>query len=154
MKAAGVALVAVLLSAMSFSSCTMETSDNGDLDGFWHLESIDSLATGTTVDLSQKRIFWAVEYKLISAREYDHSQERMYFRFEQTSDSLKITKVFLDHGHQDNGDNGGNIPLDEVTPELRYYGINALPEGFSKEAMSSSKMILRSKTVRLKFKKF
>lgn len=154
MKLAGIALMALVASVLSFTSCTLESSDNGDLDGYWHLESIDSLATGTTVDLSQKRIFWGVEFKLISAREFDHGKERMYFRFEQTSDSLKITKVYLDHGHQDRGDNGGDIPLDDVTDDLRYYGINNIPEGFAKEALSGSKMILRSKTLRLKFKKF
>ena len=62
--------------------------------------------------------------------------------------------AFSNHGHQDNGEDGGDIPLTEVTNDLRYYGINNLPEGFAKEALSGSKMILRSKTLRLKFKKF
>lgn len=33
---------------MVFSSCEMETSKNGDLDGYWHLESIDTLENGKT----------------------------------------------------------------------------------------------------------
>ena len=44
--------------------------------------------------------------------------------------------------------------MDELSGDLQHYGINALPEGFKKEALSGSKMILKSKTVRLKFKKF
>lgn len=28
------------------SSCTIEASDNGDFDGFWHLERVDTLTTG------------------------------------------------------------------------------------------------------------
>ena len=28
--------------ALVMSSCEMETTDNGDLDGFWHLESVDT----------------------------------------------------------------------------------------------------------------
>ncbi|MFX7844709.1 lipocalin-like domain-containing protein, partial [Acinetobacter baumannii] len=90
--------------------------------------------------------FWGIEFKLIAATQYDNNTERMYFRFEQTSDSLKITQAFINHGHQDNGEDGGDIPLTEVTNDLRYYGINNLPEGFAKEALSGSKMILRSKT--------
>ena len=147
-------VLAIILSMASFSSCTLESSDNGDLDGFWHLESIDSLQSGKTVDVSQQKIFWGVEHKLIAARFETPVKERYYFRFEQTSDSLKITKVFVDHGHQDNGEDGGDIPLDEVSDNLRLYGVNEIPEGFSKEALSGSKMILRSKTVRLKFRKF
>lgn len=147
-------VLAIILSMVSLSSCTLESSDNGDLDGFWHLESIDSLQNGKTVDVSNQKIFWGVEYKLIAARFESQAKERYYFRFEQTSDSLKITKVFVDHGHQDNGEDGGDIPLDEVSDNLRLYGVNEIPEGFSKEALSGSKMILRSKTVRLKFRKF
>ena len=141
----------VAISMFAFSSCELESSDNGKLDGFWHLESIDSLENGKTVDMSKLHVFWVIEFKLIAATQYDNNTERMYFRFEQTSDSLKITQAFINHGHQDNG---GDIPLTEVTNDLRYYGINNLPEGFAKEALSGSKMILRSKTLRLKFKKF
>lgn len=141
----------VAISMFAFSSCELESSDNGKLDGFWHLESIDSLENGKTVDMSKLHVFWGIEYKLIAATQYDNNTERMFFRFEQTSDSLKITQAFINHGHQDNG---GDIPLTEVTNDLRYYGINNLPEGFAKEALSGSKMILRSKILRLKFKKF
>ena len=141
----------VAISMFAFSSCELESSDNGKLDGFWHLESIDSLENGKTVDMSKLHVFWGIEYKLIAATQYDNNTERMFFRFEQTSDSFKITQAFINHGHQDNG---GDIPLTEVTNDLRYYGINNLPEGFAKEALSGSKMILRSKTLRLKFKKF
>lgn len=141
----------VAISMFAFSSCELESSDNGKLDGFWHLESIDSLENGKTVDMSKLHVFWGIEYKLIAATQYDNNTERMFFRFEQTSDSLKITQAFINHGHQDNG---GDIPLTEVTNGLRYYGINNLPEGFAKEALSGSKMILRSKTLRLKFRKF
>lgn len=141
----------VAISMFAFSSCELESSDNGKLDGFWHLESIDSLENGKTVDMSKLHVFWGIEYKLIAATQYDNNTERMFFRFEQTSDSLKITQAFINHGHQDNG---GDIPLTEVINDLRYYGINNLPEGFAKEALSGSKMILRSKTLRLKFKKF
>ena len=141
----------VAISMFAFSSCELESSDNGKLDGFWHLESIDSLENGKTVDMSKLHVFWGIEYKLIAATQYDNNTERMFFRFEQTSDSLKITQAFINHGHQDNG---GDIPLTGVTNDLRYYGINNLPEGFAKEALSGSKMILRSKTLRLKFKKF
>ena len=141
----------VAISMFAFSSCELESSDNGKLDGFWHLESIDSLENGKTVDMSKLHVFWGIEYKLIAATQYDNNTERMFFRFEQTSDSLKITQAFINHGHQDNG---GDIPLTEVTNDLRYYGINNLPEGFAKEALSGSKMILRSKTLRSKFKKF
>lgn len=39
----------VAISMFAFSSCELESSDNGKLDGFWHLESIDSLENGKTL---------------------------------------------------------------------------------------------------------
>ncbi len=151
----GLAVVAGLLMALgSLSSCTLETSGNGDLDGFWHLESIDTLATGKTGDYSNRRFFWGIEHRLISVCDIDREGTSGYFfRFEQTGDSLFLGKAYKNNGHQDGGENGGDIPVDNVEP-LRYYGVNELEEHFAKEALSGSKMILRSKTLRLKFRKF
>ena len=55
--------------------------------------------------------------------------------------------------YQDKGDNGGDHPIDDPTL-LAPYGINNLEEEFVKEKLNGSKMILRSKTLRLKFKRF
>lgn len=41
------------------SACTIEMSDNGDLDGYWHLEQVDTLATGGKLNLSKERVFGA-----------------------------------------------------------------------------------------------
>lgn len=136
------------------TSCTMESSDNGSLDGFWHLERIDTLSTGNSGDYSQKRIFWGVEHKLISIKDVDSGGEKFYLRFEQTSDQLQITKAYIDHWHQDKGENGGDIPVEEPTDDLRQLGVNALPETFQKEALDGGKMILKSSMLRLYFKKF
>lgn len=153
--ALGLAAAAGLLMALgSLSSCTLESSGNGDLDGYWHLESIDTLATGKTGDYSNRRFFWGIEHRLISVSDIDREGRLgYYFRFEQTGDSLFLGQAYKNNWHQDNGKNGGDIPVDDVEP-LRYYGVNELEEHFAKEALSGSRMILRSKTLRLKFKKF
>lgn len=146
-------LLLLIGGTMAFTSCEIETSDNGDFDGFWHLESIDTLATGNKADYSHRRVFWGVEHKLIYAYDAD-LLVNYYCRFTQTADSIIITKVYLDHGHQDDGIDGGDIPVETVNDSLRYYGINVLPEGFLKEKMDGSKMILKSKTLRLNFRRF
>lgn len=48
-KIIGVLSLAVMM--LTLSSCEVETSQNGDLDGFWHLEQVDTLATGGLVTL-------------------------------------------------------------------------------------------------------
>lgn len=150
-------LLKTILAAFAFvtlASCEIETSDNGDFDGFWHLERVDTLATGGTADLSKKRVFWGVQYKLISV--YDTDKEGTfgyYLRFTQTRDKIVTKSPYKNNWHQDNGDNGGDHPIDDPTL-LAPYGINNLEEEFVKEKLNGGQMILRSKTLRLKFKRF
>lgn len=146
-------MTCLFLGMLSFSSCEIERSDNGNLDGFWHLESVDSLENGQRADYSHRRAFWGIESKLVYAYDAD-LLINYYCRFTQTQDSIMITKVYLDHGHQDNGLDGGDLPVTSVNDSLRYYGINALPESYLKEKLDGSKMILRSKQLRLSFRRF
>lgn len=137
----------------TLASCEIETSDNGDFDGFWHLERVDTLATGGTLDLSKKRVFWGVQYKLISV--YDIDKEGTfgyYLRFKQTRDQIVTHTPYKNNWHQD-VENGGDHPIDDPT-QLAPYGINNLEEEFVKEKLNGGQMILRSKTLRLKFKRF
>ena len=72
-------LLMLVLGSVLLNSCEIESSDNGSLDGFWHLESIDTLATGGRSDYSKQRVFWGVQYKLLSVNNYEGG--RFYFRF-------------------------------------------------------------------------
>nr|MBP7472243.1 lipocalin-like domain-containing protein [Prevotella sp.] len=142
-------VVAFITTLTIFSSCTLESSDNGDLDGFWHLEAIDTLSTGGHLDMSNYKIFWGVQAKLISLQGSDNS---FYLRFNQTGDSLIVNTPYYNHWHED-AENGGDIPVTDGTA-MKIYGINALTEPFLKEKLNGSKMILKSSTLRLYFTKF
>lgn len=150
-------LLATLATTLMLASCNVETSDNGPLDGFWHLEQVDTLATGGTTDYSLGYVFWGVQKDLIYIKDSSNSSVGAYYlRFSQTQDSLHITKIYLDHGHEDNPNHeqGGDIPVETIDRNLRFLGLNALPEHFKKEAINGSRMILSTKKLRLKFKKF
>lgn len=134
-------------------SCDIETSDNGDFDGFWHLEQVDTLATGGVSDFSKARVFWGVQAKLVSVRDVDKDGNFGYYlRFRQTGDSIIMHSPYKNNWHQDR-ENGGDLPVSDATL-LAPYGINNLEEGFLKEHLSGGKMVLRSKTLRLRFKRF
>ena len=147
-------IAAILTTALTLASCELETSDNGKFDGFWHLERVDTLATGGSLNLQQKRIFLVVQAKLISARDIDKGQNHGYYlRFRQTADSLVTRTPYKDNWHQDKGEDGGDLPI--VDPALLApYGINNLEEPFLKERLNGSSMVLKSKTLRLYFKRF
>ncbi len=152
MKKIYLSLLSAFALATCLTSCEIETSDNGDLDGNWHLTRIDTLATGGINDLSESRLFWAIQAKLIHAVDYDYQNEAFYLRFNQTSDSLIVHTPYLDHWHQDL-ENGGDIPVADPTP-LFPYGINSLEEHFAKEKCDGHHLILKSKTLRLYFTSF
>lgn len=150
-------LLAVLATPLLLVSCNVETSDNGPLDGFWHLERIDTLATGGTTDYHKGYVFWGVQKDLMYIKDSSNGSVGAYYlRFNQTHDSLHITKIYLDHGHEDNPNHeqGGDIPVEAIDNNLRQLGINALPEHFKKEALNANRMILSTEKLRLKFKKF
>lgn len=150
-------LLATLATTLMLASCNVETSDNGPLDGFWHLEQVDTLATGGTTDYSSGYVFWGVQKDLIYIKDSSNSSVGAYYlRFSQTQDSLHITKIYLDHGHEDNPyhEQGGDIPVEAIDRNLRFFGLNALPEHFKKEAINGNRMILSTEKLRLKFKKF
>ena len=54
-----------VLSLFFLVGCELETTDNGDLDGYWHLERVDSLSSQRSVDYGQARIFWSIQFKLL-----------------------------------------------------------------------------------------
>lgn len=144
-------ILLLLVMGSLLNSCEIEASDNGSLDGFWHLESVDTLATGGRCDYSNCRVFWGVQHKLLSVNNYEGG--RYYFRFRQASDSLILSSPYKNKWHQDL-EGGGDIPITEINDTLRQCGINQLVESFYKEKLNSNKLILCTKDLRLYFKKF
>jgi hypothetical protein len=133
-----IALVAML------GSCTLETSDNGSLDGLWQLRSLDSLANGSSVDMHANGVYWAVQLDLLEARD---RHVRVLFRFNHTGDSLVLSNPYV------NLRDSSDIKVNE-SAMLAPLGINSLEEHFAVKALSSGSMVLESPALRLHFRKY
>lgn len=142
--------ITVLLMSLCLVSCDLETGDNGSLDGFWHLERIDTLATGGSLDTSGKKMFWSFQVRLLMLQGGSSS---FYFRFKQDGDSLTLSSPYTSEGHEETLGDGGNKPVADPTA-FSDYGIEALETHYKKEALDGSRMILRSRRLRLVFRKF
>lgn len=142
-------IITVFMS-LCLMSCDLETGDNGKLDGFWHLERVDTLATGGSLDMSGEKVFWSFQVRLLQLQGGSAS---FYFRFKQDGDSLTIFSPYTNEGHEEMIGDGGNKPVDDPTV-LRDYGIDDLETHYKKEALDGSRMILRSRRLRLMFRKF
>lgn len=129
---------------LSLSSCSVEMSNNGDLDGLWQMyemqidgaEPVDMRYTGTTM---------SVAFRMMSLKNY--YQPMVYCRFENTGNTLRIYDFRL--GIHDVSD----LPIED--PEvLNPFGIFSLDEHFKVEVMTGSDMVLRSDRALLKFRKY
>jgi len=128
-----------------FSSCDLETSHNGDLDGLWHLTSIDTLSTGGVKDVSEELLFMAVQHDLLELS----NRENMFgcfFRFSKSDSTLFIFEPYI------NSREFGDPALTDPS-RLHIFGIQTLETLFDIEKLSSGKMILNDNTMRLHFKK-
>ena len=132
------------------ASCDLETSDNGKLDGFWHLERVDTLATGGSFDMSSQKVFWSFNVKLLQLQ---GGASPLLCRFNQVEDSLILYSPYTNGGHEESLGEGGNKPLTDASV-LRDYGIEDLETHYKKEALDGSRMVLRSRCLRLVFRKF
>ena len=128
------------------TSCEIEFSNNGKLDGFWQLVAVDTLATQHTSDLKTSGRTWAFQGRLLEMRDTKGGYSDLYFSFEHRGDSLFLDSPYLSDRDVD------DIKITDVNI-VRPYGVNDLKEGFEIENLSNNKLILRSKTLRLMLRK-
>ncbi len=139
-----IAITALALGTLT--ACEIESHDNGKIDGFWHLEHIDTLATGGTLDVSNEKLFWSVQVRLLEVSNKT-TGAKYIFSFRQANGSLYLSNPLV-------SDRIKGDPEVEDVKVLAPYGINSLDETFAVEALDGKKMILKSETLRLKLKKF
>ena len=139
-----IAMCALLLNACGLVE--LETSDNGKLDGNWHLVYIDSLNNHQHADYSNKQVFWQIQGKLLQVTNAEDNGLMYIFRFEHSDNHL-----ILSDARRSNRETGD--PIVEDATMLAPYGVNAFNEDFFVEKISGKRMTLRSNTLRLYFRK-
>ena len=142
-------LILPLLLAL-LSAC--ERSNNGDLDGMWHITRIDSVKSGASADVRKDLKFWSFQDKLTQL--YNHKtdweyKEILMTRFEHLEGKLIISSPFI-YNRLD-----GDIFLSDDSLYLLYpHGINCVPDTFAVEHLDRKKMQLADDVVRLYFEKY
>ena len=136
-----------LMVLVMLGSCELERSRNKKLDGYWRLQQIDTIGTGGVNTMQGKRMFWAIQHKLLELRDIDGNVAKCLLRFEKQGDSLMLSQPYL--YDRENGDK----PLTN-TEILQHYGVNRLNEHFRIDNLTSSRMVLSSRKCRLHFVKF
>lgn len=147
-----------LIITLLLVGCKIETLSNGQFDGFWHLEKTTNVNDGQIEDVSNERIYWAVEGKLLQVRHLGNPEGGnkdflgYYLRFTKTDKELVLFEPYINGWHEDQGHNGGDTPLKDITL-LERYGILNIPEHYKIEKLTGNKMILVSENLKLHFTK-
>ena len=133
------------ISLIFLYGCELETTDNGDLDGYWHLEQVDSLAGQRSIDYGQSNIFWSIQFELLQLSNLEDNTIVYKLVYDNRQLTLANPCMF------DRADGDTLVTNVEV---LRQYGVNALQESFKEVSLESRAMILESPVLRLHFKKY
>lgn len=135
-----------ILFALASCGDLLEHSQNGELDGYWKLTTIDTLATGGQKSVSEQSLFMAVQGKIMMLNDRNNGDEYV-FQFNHADGHLKIFDA-----RQSNRGKGDPLLTD---PEgLRPFGFNNLEEDFTVEKLTGGKLVLNDGTLRLHFVKF
>jgi len=130
----------------------LEHSENGKLDGYWHLISVDTISdsgvNGGVCDLHQERRFWLIQGTIFQLYSPDLKNGQRYVsHFIYDEEKLIIEKLYKDNRSE------GDPELEDVDV-LRPFGINQIENAaFKIEELSSGSMTLSDENLRLQFKK-
>lgn len=141
-------LFSLITILFTLASCgdLLEHSQNGELDGYWKLTTIDTLATGGQKSVSEQSLFMAVQGKILMLNDRNNGDEYV-FQFNHADGHLKIFDA-----RQSNRGKGDPLLTD---PEgLRPFGFNNLEEDFTVDEFTSGKLVINDGTLRLHFIKF
>lgn len=119
-----------------------DVPDNGDLDGMWHLRTVENLTDNTVEDVKADRIYYSVQERLITLRRTGYTQ--CIGRFTHTGDSLFLYD-FVIYQREDEA-----ATLEDLTP----FKFDTLSPRYGVEKLDGEKMVLRTKETELTFKKF
>lgn len=148
------------LAALAFWACgsNYETSGNGEFDGYWQLEQMDTLATGGVTDMHDSLIFWAVQHRLVELcnrqphpRGYGYMHFSVYYHFERTADTLRFLADPLPVVDK----RTASIPDPyALLEEIQVYGFSRFDETFRVLQLDDDHMTLQSEVYRMYFRKY
>ena len=147
MKKSIISLLCFAAAATGMTSCDgLEMSQNGKLEGYWHIVEFDTLATGGVCDMSEGTLFLGVQMRLMSFYDSSSKVANLFSHFEKTDSTLRFYDFFRD-------DRLAGDHRETDISATRLYGINDLNETFYIEHLSSNTMILKGTRLRIKLRK-
>jgi hypothetical protein len=148
-------LGSLLVGTAFIASCTIDTSDNGDLDGMWQMMEVQYAGHNgnydSIVQTKDKKIYWSVQYKLmdiIGNVGGDGLTNETLARFDHAGDSLVLYDFYRHYRSAD------SLISDSQTHVLNGIGVDGNVARFFVEKLTSDNLLLRSTYARVILRKF
>jgi hypothetical protein len=136
---------AVVLVAL-VSSCDKAPND-GDLDGYWQLMTVQEDAQSPALDVQSERLYVGFRRGLAHYySDYNSNNINVYASYQHTGDSLFVYN-FADGGNDTN-------PFYTTTDSLKKFYIDNLYERYAIEQLNGDRLWLGRGEKRLLFRKF
>ncbi|MBR1713267.1 MAG: lipocalin-like domain-containing protein [Alloprevotella sp.] len=151
MKRLPTLLPALFLSLALLPAACDKTPENGLLDGMWQLTEQTPAATGQAVDKKPAGCYWSFQLNMMQIHTIHDPHNGVTFNttglFTRRADSLHFERLAV---HRYNSD---SIITDPASTTLDTVGIHGNRGDFFIEALTHSKLVLRSDFNRLVFRK-
>lgn len=128
------------------SSCTIEGSDNGELDGYWHLVETENITTNEKTDLSKEKIYYSIQGDIIMFTDLNYKSAPLVSTFKKNGSIIALSSLCLNDREK------GDPKVEDIS--IAYvYGITEPLQKFTIEHNSSSSLTLSNGKLLLRFKK-
>lgn len=141
------AFIAEIISMIVCSCDGFEISDNGNLDGMWHLIEVDSLAKNVKVDYIHEGIYWSIQDHLLCTEDKLKRYETCVFHF-----VLNEGKLTIKDPHFDNRVEGDPQVVDLL--KIAPFGVNKEVEEYKVETLNKKHLVIVNQMLKLSFKKY
>jgi len=143
-------LVIIILSALVVGACEIHTSNNGNLDGFWHCTRVDTLSTQGHADLSEQRLYWAFQSSLLLLTDYDGPSARLIAHFDYDKSESQLTVKDFHYYDREKGDPA--LPDSSLSQLKAWFEMDTVTT-FRVEQLTSSRLTIASSRLRIAFEK-
>lgn len=153
MKRSFYIFISIFVALLAVSSCSFETDTvDGDsnMEGMWHLESIEHMSVAdSTADsvqnFSNQRIFWSFQHDLLQLKDYDGGRTTLLCRFHIADGKVDLYNFYINQRSHDSI----LVNLAPVIP----YGFSSLTPTFNYR-LKGGRLTLSTDSTRMNFKRF
>lgn len=136
--------IILLLSFMLNTACG-DFDINGNLDGMWHLRTVETFTDNHPKDVKEERIYYSIQQHLIRLKKHNlEGQSAFIGRFIHQKDSLILHNLVV---FQNEG-------IAATPEELDMFYLDGSISRYKVKKLNADEMILRSQFRELVFKKF